>query len=204
MKQYLILFGCLGLLFFAAGCKSRSLAGPLSVGLKAYRGEYVTYQYPSSAHLKVVSPRESVLLGPSIGVVGSEKDPSVQGESQYAYQMHIQIYDNPMQLTPDVWAKDHIINEWKRSRDGIVIYPVTPEGHLIEENAHFVQMGRERAYMVDMFGFDRVVKALYLSKDKVIIEISFVLFPIEKEPLSLLQRDVYALILGTMSFVKGS
>ena len=204
MSRKILVMGMIMAMLGVGGCKrSKPLESPLSVGLKTYKGEYVTYQYPSSATLKVVSPRESVLIGPAIGIraVSGNVSANVQGDSQYSYQIHIQIYDNPMKLTADVWAKDHIINEWKRTRDGITIYPVTPEGRLIEDNARFVQMGKEKAYMVDMFGFDRVIKALYLATDKVVIELSFPLFPVETEPLALVQRDIYALILGTMQVV---
>ena len=193
----------MGVMLIGCSDKKPDPPSPLSVGLKTYKGTYLQYQYPSSATLKVMSAYESFLLGPSLDNTAPSSDASVieQGDSHYAYQIHTVIHDNGMRLEPDVWAKNYIINAWKTDRNGTIVYPVTPQGKLISQNARYVQLGRQKGFMVDLFCNDRVIKSVYISRENVIIEMSFSLFPIETDPTAILQSDIYALILGTLSFV---
>jgi hypothetical protein len=194
-----ILTGCFG--------KNPPKESPFSVGLRTYKGQYLTFKYPSSATMQVISNKESYVLGPQVSIVptspiSSPSENRKQGDFKYAYQMHIEVHDNPMKLTADVWARDHIIHEWKRTQGGPSIYPVSQDGHILEDYVSMVYVGKEKAFMVDLYGYDYNTRSLFLTKDNVIIELSFMIFPQDKEPLAVVQKDIYALILGTMEFIK--
>ncbi len=202
----LLLLSFLGIL---TGCfgKKPIKDSPFSVGLRTYKGQFITFTYPSSATMQVISNKESYLLGPQVAIVptspvASPSGNRQQGDYKYAYQIHIEVHDNPMKLSPDVWARDHIIHEWKRTQGGPSIYPVTQDGHILEDYVSMVHVGKEKAFMVDSYGYDYNTRSLFLTKDKVVIELSFMIFPQDKEALALVQKDIYALILGTMEFVQ--
>ena len=217
MKKYAIVLLALVLI----GCgRKKVVEHPMSVGLLRYKGQFVTFQYPSSAKLTVISAKESYLLGPLVPIPARpEAGPSTlrgpkvptrsvssenaqQGDYRHAYQIHIEVHDNPLGLTAEQWAREHIIEEWKRIQGGPSIYPVSQDGHIMEDYVSLVRVGNETAFMMDAYGYAENTRSLYFAKSNVIIEMSFVLYPLETEPLALMQKDIYALILGTLSFVK--
>lgn len=188
--------------------KSKKIeSSAFSVGLIHYKGQFVTFQYPSSAQLKIVSAKESYLLGPIVAAhppspthnTTSTRN-SQQPDSKYTYQIHIQVHDNPMHLRTDDWVQDHLTSEWKQTQGGPSILPITHDGHLMEDFVSHVRVGKAVAMMIDTFGSDYNTRSLYFAKDNVVIEISFLLYPSETEPLALMQKDIYALILGTLDF----
>jgi len=203
MKYWGVIFVCLMLILTGCGKGAPVKTAPFSVGLKQYQGQYLQFSYPSSAKLQLVSNKESFLLGPQIVPVQSADATSNvhQGESKYAYQIHIIVHDNPMKLAADVWAKDFITREWKHTQGGPDIYPITQDGHIMEDFVSYVQVGDEKAFMVDVFGFDYNTRSLYFSKDNIVIEMIFTLYPLETDPTAVLQKDIYALILGSLRFV---
>ena len=209
-KRLAISLGLLTIILLLLGlrqCHGKKKVEPyaFSVGLNRYKGQFVTFQYPSSAQLKLISPKESYLLGPIIPAhapsptnnATTTENPTLEN-SKYAYQIHIQVHDNPMHLRTDDWLQDYLINEWKQTQGGPNILPVTHDGHLMTDFINTVQVGKARALMVDIFGSDYNTRSLFFAKDSVVIEMSFVLYPQDSEPLSLLQKDIYALILGTL------
>ncbi len=195
------------------GCSHRDKSEklPLSVGLLTYKGQYLTFNYPSSAKLALVSTTESVLLGPSIsnhpdqewGLPTSNVSSNVMvGESRRAYQVFIYIHDNPMKLKAESWARSHIIQEWKQTQGGPTILPISHDGHILEDFVGRVTVGKAKGFMVETYGYDTHTRSLYFARDNVVIELRFLFYSLETDPLAILQKDIYALILGTMAFVK--
>jgi hypothetical protein len=240
MKKQIFSLLCFSILILSGCSRQKPVSPVLSVGLKEYKGQYITFQYPSSGQLYVVSPEESYILGPRIplyplatpnrssriptptATVSKNSEPTLneedpppplpaplppiqihpQGESKYAYQIHIQLFENLMKLSTEAWARAHIIHEWKRTRGGLSIYPVTEDGHIIESQVSHVQIGKLSAFMMDTYGFDDQTRTLFISKDKIIIAFSFTLYSGEVDPFASLQKDIYALILGTLKWSK--
>ncbi len=206
------------LAFTLCGCGHKKKETNLqSVGLQQYKGHFITFSYPTSAKLVVLNQRESYLVGPSVTLhtTSNEPLPSTppltstpsavnlqEGDARPAYQIHIQIHDNPLKLTAEEWARGYIVEEWKRVQGGPSIYPVSQDGHILEDFVSHVRIGTQTAFMVDFYGYSDNTRSLFIARKDAIIELSFTLYPIETEPLSLMQKDLYAMILATISVKK--
>jgi hypothetical protein len=77
---------------------------------------------------------------------------------------------------------------------------VSETGEIDERRVQSVDIGGQPAFLVWLYAFDSSTRAYYLSTDHLIIELSFGLYPEANQPLAMVQRDVYALILSTLSF----
>jgi hypothetical protein len=76
---------------------------------------------------------------------------------------------------------------------------VSETGEIDERRVKSVVVAGEPAFLVWLYAFDSSTGAYYLSSDRQMIELSFGLYPEANQPLAMVQRDVYALILGTLS-----
>jgi hypothetical protein len=184
---------------------------PFTLSLKTFSGQGFSFQYPANARLENVTPSRKAwqvtfpvvdqlyVIGPQVWIKPGDADWSYFGP---AYNLTIRTYENHEELDPESWARDYILTAWQEARErnrpwGAL--PVSEEGEIDEDVVGNRVVAGQPAFWVRYFAFDSVIFAYYLSIHHQVVELSFRLYPLENQPLAVVQQDVYALILGTLS-----
>jgi hypothetical protein len=182
---------------------------PFTLSLKTHQGQGFSFQYPANARLEKVTPTRKAwqvsspaidqihVIGPQVWVKPGDADWSYSGS---AYYVTIRTYENPKGLDAESWARDYILTSWREARErnrpwGAL--PVSEEGEIDEDKVGSSAIAGQPAFWVSYMAFDSFDRAYYLSINHQIVELSFRLYPLANQPLAMVQRDVYALILGT-------
>ncbi|MBC8448823.1 MAG: hypothetical protein H8D78_13830 [Chloroflexi bacterium] len=172
-----------------------------ALGLQTLSGEGFTLRYPAHAQVEI---HEGYLriLGPEIAIRPADADWGWWG---WAYEMVVDVLDNPGGLSAADWARQHILSEWKKAQaaSGPFTGPVSDDGRIIEDAMAEVSVGGLAAVQADWFGGDSTRRVIYVTDipdGKRVVRFIFNLHPIENNPIARVQEDVYALILSTFQF----
>jgi hypothetical protein len=185
-------------------------SAPFTHTLQTYRGSGFSFQHPAGARLEVVTPTrmawqrtspattEIHVTGPQVWVQPGDADWSYRGP---AYELTLRTYENPEGLEAESWARAYLLDAWQEARElsrpwGAL--PVTEEGEIDEGKVAAVTVAGQPAFWVSYFSFDSTQPAYYVRAGQHIVELSFRLYPVANQPLAMVQRDVYALILSTL------
>jgi len=175
---------------------------PFAISLKTYEGPGYSFQYPANARVENPTPWPPVasvirVIGPVVWVKPGDADWSYNGP---AYELTIQTYENPEGLDAETWARDYILKVWKEARERNEPWgslPVTEEGVVKKDKVGRYVVAGQPAFWVNYFAFDSEYPAFYLAGNSQVVELSFSDYPLENQPLAVMQQDVYALIIGT-------
>ncbi len=170
-----------------------------SYGLQKYEGDGWLLLYPANATLEEVSETELRILGPEVAIRPADMDFQVSGP---AYWLDVATYDNPTELSPDVWAEQKILEDWQaiQAEGGPNTLPVTEDGQLEASKLQMIQIGQLPAARVEFFGGDAILYHVYTGAGDIMIVFSFRAEIIENNPIALMQQDIYALIMNTLTF----
>jgi hypothetical protein len=138
------------------------------------------------------------IWGPRVWVKPGDADWSHSGP---AYELILRTYENPDERDAESWTRDYILDAWQETQERNRPWgslPVTENGEIDETQVASVTVAGQPAFWVSYFTFDSTSPAYYLSTDRQIVELSFRLYPVANQPLAMVQRDVYALILNTL------
>jgi hypothetical protein len=176
---------------------------PLTLSLETYEGQGFSFRYPANARLEnvaAISPAttEIHIIGPQVWIKPGDADWFYHGQ---AYELIIRTYENPDGLDAESWARNYVLASWQEAREQGSpwgSFPVSEEGEIDEGKVASSAVAGEPAFWVSYFAFDSCTSAYYLTSNHQIIELSFGVYPLANQPLALIQRDVYALILDTL------
>ena len=182
---------------------------PFTLSLETYEGQGFSFQYPANARLENVAPTRSAwqvispatgeihVIGPQVWVKPGDADWFYRGPG---YELIIRTYENPDGLDAESWARNYILTSWQEARERDRPWgslPISEEGEIDEGKVGSSAVAGEPAFWVSYFAFDSCTSTYYLTSNHQIIELSFDVYPLANQPLALIQRDVYALILDT-------
>jgi hypothetical protein len=181
-----------------------------TLDLETWHGPGFSFQVPAHARVeKVPLPRRRAwqlaspatsqirVLGPLVWVKPGDANWSRSGP---AYTLRVRTYENPEALDAEAWARAYLLDSWRqaveqdRPRGSL---PVSEGGEIVEKSVGPAQIAGQPAFRVGYYAFDSGVLAYYVAGDRQIVELSVQLYPLANEPLTLVQRDAYALILST-------
>lgn len=176
---------------------------PLTLSLETYEGQGFSFRYPANARLEnvaAISPAttEIHIIGPQVWIKPGDADWFYRGQ---AYELIIRTYENPDGLDAESWARNYVLASWQEARERgrpCGSFPVSEEGEIDEGKVGSSAVAGEPAFWVSYFAFDSCTSTYYLTSNHQIIELSFDVYPLANQPLALIQRDVYALILDTL------
>ena len=124
------------------------------------------------------------------------------GHRGAAYELVVRTYENPDRLDAEAWARAYIQTAWQEAVERKRPWgslPISEKGEIDERKVETVVVAGQPGFLVWYYTFDSSKPAYYLATDGQIVEFSFRLYPVVNQPLAMVQRDVYALILGTLS-----
>jgi len=180
--------------------------------LETWHGPGFSIQHPAQAQVKAVPPNRQAwqraspataeyrLLGPFTWVKPGDADWSRSGP---AYELIVRTYDNPEALDAESWARSYLVHSWQEAQElkrpwGAL--PVTEGGEIVEGKVGQARMSGQPAFWVSYNAFDSTDLAYYVAGKGEIVELTFNLTILENDPLALVKRDVYALLLSTFRF----
>jgi hypothetical protein len=114
----------------------------------------------------------------------------------------VRTYDNPQNLDAEAWAREYILSRWREAIERKRPWgslPISEEGKIDERKVENVLVAGQPGFLVWYFGFDSSTPAYCVATDRQIVELSCRLYPVANQPLAMVQRDVYALILDTLT-----
>jgi hypothetical protein len=177
--------------------------------MKIWRGPGYRILIPSGARIEIADPdelsRRSVspltyaarVQGPLAWVKPGDADWRRRGD---AYSFFIRVYDNPDRLDAEAWTRRHILVTWRdmvaRKRPTGSL-PVSEEGEIDEDKVESTTLAGAPAFRVLYFAFDSTNVATYAAGGEQIVELTFNQTILANDPLALVKRDVYALLLST-------
>jgi len=163
--------------------KAKAAALAESAGLEVLRGEGFTLRFPAGAKL-VESPTEAPvrslvrIADPEIAIRPADTDWRVEGA---AYVLDVLTFDNPSALPAEEWVKEQVLSAETLSP------PRTGSATI----------AGEPAMRVETFGGDSQIITFYLARGTRVVGLRYADIPVANQPMSAVQQDVYALILGT-------
>lgn len=165
-----------------------------------YEAENFSIYLPPNATVEETENGISLIVGPEVSIRPAEQDFTVSGA---AYRLAIYTFENPDELSSEAWATEQIVNEWERAREEgspTGNFPITEEGELNQEDVQRLTVDGLDALRVDFFGGDSTIVNIYVSNADQITVFSYIETIIENDPLALVQQDIYALLLHSVSF----
>ena len=176
-------------------------------GLQTYVGDGFSLQYPANAQVERASTdpatkAEIHIIGPDVSVKPGDGDWVYSGP---AYEMIILTFDNPGRLDTEAWARNHILTSWQQAKERgePLMGPLVSEsGKIIEDQVCPAVVAAEPAFRADFLAGDSYRRTFFLSRERQIVALSFYDYPLENQPLAMVQQDVYAFILSTFRFEK--
>lgn len=183
---------------------------PFALTLETYQGQGFSFQYPANAQLEnvppnrmawqVISPATTELhvIGPDVWIKPGNADWSFRGT---AYHLTIRTYENSEELDAEMWARNYVLRSWREAREQNRPWgslPVSEEGKIDEDKVGSSIISGQPVFWINYFSFDSYNYAYYVVNHHKVIELSFYIYPVENQPLAMVQRDIYALILGTL------
>jgi hypothetical protein len=160
-----------------------------SVGVERFVGNGFSLRYPAGARLvePAESPTEQIvrIAGPDIALRPADAD-WVQGGA--GYMLDVITYENPERLTAQAWVEQHILS----------VETLSPP-----KVADAVVAG-EPAIRVAAFGGDSEIVTYYLARGERVVGLRYSDIPVANSPIAQLQRDIYALVLGSFRWEGGA
>jgi hypothetical protein len=170
---------------------------PPAPGLQTLNGQGFVLHYPANARVEDYEDHLRI-LGPEIAIRPADAD---WGWMTWAYEMDIQIFDNPEGLNAAAWARQHILSQWREAQAaGEPFTGPVVNGQINEDVMAEVSVGGLAAFQADWFGGDSIRRAIYVTDGKRMINLIFNLYPVENNPIAKVQEDLYALMLSTFHF----
>jgi hypothetical protein len=160
-----------------------------SVGVERFAGDGFSLRYPAGARL--VEPSESPtdqlvrIAGPDIALRPADAD-WVQGGA--GYMLDVITFENPERLSAEAWVEQHILSAETLSAPKV---------------ADAVVAG-EPAVRVAVFGGDSEIVTYYLARGERVVGLRYADVPVANSPIAQLQRDLYALVLGSFRWEGGA
>lgn len=117
--------------------------------------------------------------------------------------MIILTFDNPDRLDAEAWAPNHILTSWQQAKERgepLMGPPVSESGKIIEDQVGPAVVAGEPAFWADFLAGDSYRRTFFLARERQIVALSFYDYPLENQPLAMVQQDVYAFILSTFRF----
>lgn len=182
---------------------------PFTLSLETYKGQGFSFQYPANARLENVAPTKSAgqvispataeirVIGPQVWIKPGDADWFYRGP---AYELIVRTYENPEGLDAESWARNYILTSWQEASERHQPWgslPVSEKGEIDEDEVGSSIVAGQPAFWVSYFAFDSYISAYYLTSNHRVVELSFRLYPLENQPLAMVQEDMYALVLGT-------
>lgn len=160
---------------------SRRLPSP---GVELLEGDGFSLHYPAGARLQTESAeppaRQRVrIVGPEIAIRPVGADWTMAGA---AYVLDVAAYENPKGLTAAAWVEENIL----RGREA-----------LSPPRVDSATVAGEPAVRVTMFGGDSEILTCYLARGERVVALQYADSPPGNSPIAPVQRDIYALILGS-------
>jgi hypothetical protein len=146
----------------------------------------------------VLATQEVRVIAPRVWIRHGDADWGWRGP---AYELVVRTYENPDGLDAEAWARAYIRASWQealaRKRPWGSL-PISETGEIDERNVEHVVVGDRPGFLVWYYSFDSSTPAYYLASDRKIVAFHFRLYPEVNQPLAMVQRDVYALVLDTL------
>jgi hypothetical protein len=176
-----------------------------SDGLQTYRGPGFSLQYPANARVETkstdpVATGEIHIVGPQVAVKPGDADWVYGGP---AYELIVQVYDNPQGLDAESWARNYILTSWRQAKERggpLMGPPVSETGQIEEQHVGRAVVAGQPAFWANFFAGDSYRRVFFVVHQQQVVALSFYDYPLANQPLATVQQDVYALIMGTFRF----